>query len=336
MDEEWYQRLMAYRGEAFEPIHDRLQHMVAQHFRGTYSVGKPRDRTWISATEASRILGVRTERVVAAVASGVLAGRQSSSGYGHKHTMVQRDEVEDLIATRRNYLSAKDAMSFLGVGKSQFQLIQEAGMIARDDSGTLPVFADGPFDLRKLKIRLGEIRSMSQEKPRGDMVAFREINLRRTTDRSALLSFYKHVFEGAITPAYANQHGTLGDFLFAEDDINRALRPSSMAIEWSAHQVAEITGWKAEVVVHWCRKGLLKSNSSPHASKEKFMVSPESLSAFQREFVPLADLARQKGTSGKALRARLQAAGLVMLGEKKVGATSRGSLVRIAELATLQ
>ncbi|KIC40243.1 hypothetical protein RA27_15650 [Ruegeria sp. ANG-R] len=73
---------------------------------------------------------------MAAVAAGALRGRQSTSGYGHKHTMVPRDEVEVLIAGRDKYLSAKDAMAFLGVGKNQFNLMQEAGMVAREGTSS--------------------------------------------------------------------------------------------------------------------------------------------------------------------------------------------------------
>ncbi|WP_170575233.1 TniQ family protein [Ruegeria atlantica] len=331
----WYQRLMAFRGEAYEPFHDRLHQTVGQHFEGSYSVGVSSDRAWISAAEASRQLGVRAERVVAAVAAGALRGRQSTSGYGHKHTMVPRDEVEVLIAGRDNYLSAKDAMAFLGVGKNQFNLMQEAGMVVREDADALPALVDGPFDLRKLKALQDQIRIGDRGECHREAVAFRDINLRRTTDRSALLAFYKRISEGTIAPAYADQDSRLGDFRFAANDFTRALQTSVMAVQWTAHQIAKITGWKAEVVVHWCRTGFLASTSSPHASNEKFLISPQDLSAFQREYIPLADLARQKGTSSKALRNRLLAAGFDVVGEKKVGTTSRGALVRIADLSSI-
>ena len=209
-------------------------------------------------------------------------------------------------------------------------------MVAREDADALPALVCGPFDLRKLKAIQDQIRIGGRGECHREAVAFRDINLRRTTDRSALLAFYKRISEGTIAPAYADQDSRLGDFRFAANDITRALQPSAMAVQWTAHQVAEITGWKPEVVVHWCRAGFLASNSSPHASNEKFLISPEDLSAFQRECIPVADLARQHGTSSKTLRGSLQSAGIDLFGEMKVGSTNRGALVRIADLACIR
>ena len=113
---------MRFNGDAYEDVHAQLSAGIAEHFQGPYA-GKPVvERAWISATEAAHILKVRGERVVAAVASGKLEGKQAHSGHGHKHTMVPRAAVEGLKIDRAKYLTAKSAMEMLGVGKAQFRI----------------------------------------------------------------------------------------------------------------------------------------------------------------------------------------------------------------------
>lgn len=69
---------------------------------GTNSPSDMRD--WVSAAEASKILHIRAERLVNAVAKQ-LVGRQYASGFGHRHTMIHRDTVANIVQDRQRFIN---------------------------------------------------------------------------------------------------------------------------------------------------------------------------------------------------------------------------------------
>lgn len=331
----WYQRLMQFRGEAYQPFHDQLALIIGEEFDGTYTGQPVGDRAWISATEAAKMLAVRSERVVAAVAAGKLQGRLAKTGLGHTHTTVLRADVEVAKQNKDTFVTAKLAMGFLGVGKRQFELLKDAGLVREEMTADLPVFAPGRFNQSQIEALSKTIREAAQVQTDGETIPFREINLRKTTDRSALISFYKDVASRKIRPVIAPMNASLGEFQFAKADIERSLQPGVENIQWTAHQVAQFAGWKHEVVTHWCKLGLLKSTAKPHGSERKYMISPADLVSFQKKYVVLADLAAEHGTTSPALLRKLKGQNIEVVGAKKVGATSRGALLEISNIGRI-
>lgn len=329
----WYQRLMRFNGDAYADIRNQLSASIAEHFQGPYAGRPVKSRAWISATEAARVLNVRGERIVAAVASGRLEGRQAHSGHGHKHTMVPRAAIEGLKIDRARYLTAKSAMEMLGVGKAQFRILQDAGLVSRLPTSDLPPLVEGPFLFDGLLVLVDGIRSNQKAIAASvETLRFSDINLRRTTQKSKLIAVFKAIQTGAIRPVSAPPEQPLGLFEFACEDIDARFTEAAEPGPWTAHQVAEMTGWKAEVITHWCREGLLEAYQENEGRQVRYLIAPQALVAFQRTFIPLADLARAKQTSSRALRKQLAENGTITCGEKVVGNTSRGALVRIAEL----
>lgn len=329
----WYQRLMRFSGDAYAGIHNQLSAGIAEHFQGPYAGRSVDDRAWISATEAARVLNVRGERIVAAVASGKLEGRQAHSGHGHKHTMVLREVVEGLKIDRVRYLTAKSAMEMLGVGKAQFRILQDAGLVSRLPTSELPPLVEGPFLSNDLLVLVDGIRvNQKAVVPCSETLRFSDLNLRRTTQKLKLIAVFKAIQTGAIRPVSAPPEKPLGLFEFACEDIDARFTEAAKPGPWTAHQVAELTGWKAEVVTHWCREGLLEAFQENDGRQVRYLIAPQALATFQRTFIPIADLARDRHTSSRALRKKLIENGGRVCGEKVVGDTSRGALVRIAEL----
>jgi hypothetical protein len=265
----WYQRLMQFKGEAYRPFHDRLARIVSEEFEGAYAGQSVGNRAWISASEAGRLLRVRSERVVAAVAAGKLQGRLAKTGLGHTHTTVLRADINIAKKNKDTFVTAKSAMSFLGVGKKQFQLLKDAGVVREHETANLPLFAPGAFNRLLLETLSNTVRETAQEQADSETIPFRDINLRKTTDRSALISFYQGVCDGQIKPVVAQPNSPLADFCFAKRDIDRSLQSGVENVQWTAQQVAQFSGWKPEVVTHWCKLGLLKSAAKPHGAQYK-------------------------------------------------------------------
>ncbi|WP_298905096.1 TniQ family protein [uncultured Aliiroseovarius sp.] len=329
----WYQGLMRFNGDAYSDVHAQLSAGIAENFSGPYAGRHVVDRAWISATKAARLLNVRGERVVAAVASGKIKGRQVHSGHGHKHTMVPRAVIESIRNDRERYLTAKSAMEMLGVGKAQFRVLQDAGLVSRRLPADTPPLVEGPFLSDDFLALVESIRDNQRTIcSSAETLRFSDINLRQTTQKSKLIAVLQAIQAGTIQAVSAPSELPLGMFEFSCEDIDACFTNASRPTLLTAGQVSELTGWKAEVVTHWCREGLLKASQENEGRQARYLIAPDALVRFQRTFIPLADLARDQQTSSRALREKLRDARITICGEKAVGATSRGALVRIAEL----
>ena len=208
--------------------------------------------------------------------------------------MVPREVVEGLKIDRTRYLTAKSAMEMLGVGKAQSRILQDAGLVSRLPTSDLPPLVEGPFLFDELLVLVDDIRS--NQKAAGssaETLRFSELNLRCTTQKSKLIAVFKAIQTGAIQPVSVPPEQPLGLFEFACADIDARFTEASKLGLWTAHQVAELTGWKAEVVTHWCREGLLEACLENEGQQVRYLIEPKALAKFQRTFIPLADLARE-------------------------------------------
>ncbi|MCW3784705.1 TniQ family protein [Defluviimonas salinarum] len=332
----WYQQLFTFEGRLARVLQERLLATVATNFGDPYSTDGSRDEGWISAAEAGRKLGIRAERIVAAVAAGDVEGRVHHSGFGHRHTLVPSSAIARIARTRADVVTATDMLDLLGVSKKQFALLLECGAIREIPTGDRAPLVDGRFSRSTVinSVRAIALGQAGDRTEGGATVTFREVSLRRTTDRLGLLAIYKAIFGGTLHPVNADPDGMLGDFLFRSSDVNARFSdalPGSM----TARDVSAATGWKHECVTHWCKIGLLNARQTRQGGLESWAIEAKDLCHFQSTFAVLADVARQRGTSPRALLAACERARISTVGAKAVGSTTRGHLVRIRDLPDL-
>jgi hypothetical protein len=333
----WYHGLMRFRSEAYADFRATLSEVAAEAFDGSYGgAALPADaeRAWISAAEAARLLGVRAERVVDAVSPGHLDGRLHRSGFGHRHTVVSREAVEALKATRVAVLDKTGARDLLGITKAQYRLLEEAGALASTIVTEKHPLVDGVHARKALQHTVNRI-SEKAENFEGETVAFSEISLRFTTDKAALLELLRAIVAGEIAPGRDSVHGKLGDFVFPRALLKAHLQDRRHDRGWSVEEVAAITGWKAQCIAHWCDLGLLGCESREHFRGRARIIRPEHLATFQMTYVPVASLAKELGTSSRGLLAALRDADIGVLGACTEGAASRGHLVRVLDLCQI-
>lgn len=326
----WYQRLMKFRAPAYEPFRARVGEIINETFEGAYAgaLADSGQRSWVSAAAAARDIGVRAERLVAEVANGRVPGRQHHSGLGHRHTQVPAEAVEAIKVDRERFFSAKAAAEHLGVGKKYFMMLREAGLVVEIPMGERPPLTDGGFDRDALTALVSGIRDSGRGRQTGGkMIPFREISLRRTTDRAGLLTLLRAVANGEIRPSVALPEHRLGDILFDAAQISEFLETAKSPKPYTALEVAEITGWKHECVTHWCKQGLLHSTAGRRGGAETMLIRPEELAEFQCRYAVVADMARMLSTSSRHLLHRLQTAGVPAVGAKAVDGSRRCLLV---------
>jgi hypothetical protein len=158
--------------------------------------------------------------------------------------------------------------------------------------------------------------------------------MRKTADRESVVDLLRKIFSGEI-PACSAEAATLGEFHFPERLVLPLLSTPKHGTHWTVQDVAEIAGWKPEVIAHWCREGLLLARDIPDSQGCAYAVHPRDLARFQSTYIPMSDLAAQMGTSSRKLRGDIERAGIMLLGEKCSGHARRGGLVRVKDLLAI-
>jgi hypothetical protein len=325
----WYQRLMSFDGAAYVDFRKALGDVVGQEFDGAYvgGISVPSDvRVWISAAEAGRVLGIRAERIVEAVGKGQINGRLDTSGFGHRHTMLPRQEVEAVRENRNRFVSKSAAREHLGLLRKQYDLLTEAGALADCTPEDVPPLVDGDHDLHAMRQLVDSIAARAVETAEAT-VAFSDLNLRFTTDRAGLAEVFRRVLDGRLRPTADSIHGRLGEFRFRRGEVDAVLAEARRGPGMTVQQVAHLTGWKDQCIAAWCEQGLIAHDVYEHAGRTGRMISVESLSEFQSTYLPLSELAKQLGTTSRYLMRRLGELGVHPIGCFRDGKAWRGHLV---------
>lgn len=332
----WYPTLMRFREDAYQPFRERLACVIAEEFdgayRGTSAIEAGEAGSWVSAAEAARILGIRAGRLVEAVTSGEIEGRVRRSGFGHRHCMLRRETVTVIAETRRRFRDARAIAALLRVSRNQMALLAAAGVLSV--ATARPVLADGVIDVLRLEESMAAIRARVRPRP-GPMIRFRDINLRRTTDRGAVLEVLRAIFDGDIAPVAAPPDGPLAAIEFLVADVDAMLARLRRAEGWTVQEVARITGWKEQCVAEWCRQGLIEGAPFVHGRGIGYVIRPRAVVDFQSRFVTVAAVARASGRSPRTVLHQLSGQGIATVGDFADGAARRGHLVSIADLARL-
>lgn len=198
-------------------------------------------------------------------------------------------------------------------------------------------YVDGDYDLENICAAVDRIRHATHGKSVGEdgSVAFREINLRRTTDRTAILKIYRLIADQKLQAVRFSADHSLGDATFDAAEIDRLLQNHGGARSWTAGDVAEFSGWKPECVTGCCEQGLLQATKGKRGSFHVWQITEEALSRFRREFHVVSDLAKEGKTTSRKLLASIADCGISSVGSQRAGTSSRGHLIRTGDIARM-
>ncbi|RKF13086.1 hypothetical protein D6850_16465 [Roseovarius spongiae] len=334
----WYRSLLRQKGALAEALLSRCLIVVSTVCGDAYKTNRHKDGSnWVSAAQAGDILGIRSERVVEAVRGGMMIGSQGRSGTGHLHTIVRMQDIEEVHELRARSGTKEKVRSILGVSRKQFQLMEEARFFGAGCRMSAHPCVDGDYDLENICAAVDEIRQVAHgESARADgLVAFRKVNLRRTTDRTGILKIYRLIADQKLRAVTFPEGDGLGNALFDAAEIDRVLQDHGGARAWTAGEVAGFSGWKPECVTGWCEQGLLQATRGKRGSFNVWQITEEALSRFRQEFQVVSDLAKEGKTTSRKLLASLADRGISSVGSQPVGTSSRGHLIRTGEIARM-
>ncbi|MBI6630922.1 TniQ family protein [Pontibaca salina] len=332
----WYHSLMQFTDKAYLDFRAVLEDVVAREFDGAYTggaVGTETERDWVSAAEAARLIGISAERIVDAVSKDLIDGQIFSSGFGHRHTTVRRAVIDQVLTDRARFIDKTSAREQLGISRKQFDLLVRSKFVSEALPAERPPLVDGLFDRVALtQIVAGIARQSSPVVAKS--IAFRELNLRFTTDLKGLNEVLRLIANGELRPDLDSTGGKLAEFRFDREEVERVLKEMRRGPGYTVQEVAALTGWKAQCISRWCLQGLLEHEEFDHAGAVGRVVRADALARFQETYVPVSVLARQAGTSPRHLIRMLTQQGIEPVGAFQDGKAWRGHLVALAPLAS--
>ncbi len=308
---------LLYRGfsePSFEFLRREFENFVATHWQG--SMGR-RNRnlpvalltclSWIPAKHACLQLGLSLRRLRSLIDEGKIAGECITTPKGRHFLVVRRADVEAMTSVRKDEIDLTAAMALLGLKKRRMSGVIQ--WLLPDAYKTGPEGCPWAISYEPL----AKLSRLTAQLPPREQVLEGEVSL------SSILRFWswsdreigkllRSLLEGVLI-ATARQEGISGvsalifdEALLRDWHYKQFSRSSSMSIP----EVAEALQIKQEVAYALVRRGLIPTVKERVGARSSTRVWPKTIEAFKREYVFGRDLARDVGTSPKALADRLQ------------------------------
>jgi hypothetical protein len=337
----WYRFLFKqFTDSAYDPIrviaanciarkHDGLVNARTRNIHSLATV----EKNWYAIAECERELGVSAERINAAIDRGWVCANVQEQAVGYRERFLPRSEIERIRLLNLAHVDAIEARRLLEVPDSVFGFVLEAKML---DKGPPERTWTGSGDFERTSIdalierlRNHDGRTLDVLPAPSDVVYLRDLGLRRTTDRSRLISAYRDIASGALPAIGCDGSSGIGGLAFSRADVAQRISSRSLApVTLTLQQVADLTGAHYEAVKGWAECGLLRAQRPGGQTASPWNVELQALVEFLMTFTPLAHQASVLGSSTRGLCAKLAQRDLKPVNPEAI----RGTLLRVSEI----
>lgn len=268
-----------------------------------------------------------------AIAEGQIEHRSRRFGTKGKVFEVLREDLERIVEARSGWVTEAEACMSLGVSPKVLGNMAAAGLVEADYDWVKDVMKGGPLRTKAIEdVRATLMASQAESPANGELIGFADLTSRRLGDNTAIQALMRAILSGEVLAQGAAR--TVGELQYKLSDVRRFFGTPLLEAGLSVNQLAKLTGWKHESIDHWIESGLLESFSIMLRGQPCRVVMPAQLLAFNRTYMPVADLAKLVGTRSSYLTSRLEHIG-VIAGKKVSDGTQRGMLVRLSDVAAL-
>lgn len=333
----WYQQLREVAANG--PLHVFLvsvQRIAAAEFDGVVGpedVDSWEDLRYVRLGDAARHGQMTVPTLRRAIAAGQVEHRTRRLGTKGKVYEVLRTDLERIIEARQGWMAEPAACKALGVPPKVLTNMAAAGLVEADYDWVKDVLKGGPFRTKAIKdVRATLVASQAESPATGELIGFADLTSRRLGDNTAIQALMRAIRSGEVLAQGAAK--SVGELQYELSDVRRFFGTPLLEAGLSVNQLAKLTGWKHESIDHWIESGLLESFSIMLRGQPCRVVMPAQLLAFNRTYMPVADLAKLVGTRSSYLTSRLEHIG-VIAGKTVSDGTQRGILVRLSDVAAM-
>lgn len=256
---------------------------------------------YVSGTEVSKKVGVRLNRIVSWISSGVLEGNVRQLDSGSRQVTLKKDTYT-VVGRLLNF---SDACSYLGTTKKSMRGILEDGIIATAKKAKKSVWTIQESNIQDFLRRLmensmgdmtvGDFKTLTHLRrfctPKNG-VRLSEILTEMLADRVSF--FYAHGESARLTD---NIYMTSVDFKLL------IYNPGQTSIP----EFAKLIGIKQEVAYHLINMKIIPTTKNGRAGR---LITRQAIDEFCDTYIFLSELAEAQGTSSKSLLKIMRAQGI--------------------------
>lgn len=158
------------------------------------------------------------------------------------------------------------------------------------------------------------------------VVHLRDLNLRRTTDRQRLVSLFRAIASGELTPVGDDGRDGIAGLMFRQSDVDARVASWFVSRGLTVEQVSELTSAHYDAVKGWVEAGLLPATREPLEHGAPWVIELKSFVEFLLAHAPLATQAAACNSTSRGLAAMLDRHGVIPL----QNATGRGAVVKLS------
>ncbi len=341
----WYRELFStYAAPSFDFLRDRFKAQVAEHFDGRLGVSarglmfgadNADAMHWFAAAEAARLLGVASDILANHVITQQIDGRVHQEGKS-RFVAVHRSTLDQIAADRASYLSATEARQRLNVSKNFFERFIQAGGLRRYKRNERPVLVAGEFRVADVDQVIQQLVGSVRKKPRAaQLIGIQDISAKHGISNSKIVGILQDILQGIVQPVgHISSLAGLAGLQFDEVEIAKRIRDNDPDVVLSVSELAQLSGWKDEVIRKWIQGGYLKSNVQMHGKAKRDVIPVSALIEFLLTYIPTAELSKQLNTKTLYLTKLWRPAKIEVITPPQDSKSGRrGLLVRNAELA---
>lgn len=258
--------------------------------------------SFISTTEARKMLGIGSRQLIKLVDHGVIKGKQQKRPSGRTLTLVSRADVQRYKKVAPYLINGKEANSLLGISKKHLKAFVANEIIKPIVRPGLGDFAQWKFDSRKIRRLLADLKKYVPQKiaPQGT-VPFLKVCQTLLPNQEMLPSFFQAIRTGTLPVAgtLRTEEFRLSALCFDPEEITTFRNKQTRAEmdELTIPEFAEKAGLKQEVAYHLVNTGLVPCIESRGAKFKGRMIAKKTVRDFELKYISLAQVAHAQGAS---------------------------------------
>lgn len=286
---------------------------------------------WIPVTEAAKSLGVSFQRINDGIDRKLIKASTYDYSSSHRQRFLRREEIDRLKLIQQEHFSDNNAIEFLHVSRSLFQLLTEAGLIKRSSVASTPPVVEGYVQRASLSALINMMKESvdkSSANVAGAVIFFRDLNLKRTTNRQRLFELFRSIESGELTPVAHDGTEGIGGFCFQRQAIESKVSSAYVERGLTLEQIKQLTSCHYDAVKAWVELGLLKATQSQAEQGSPWVVELKDLVQFLMTYTPLSHHATINGSTSRGITSKLEGIGVFPLAP----ASGRGATVRLSDI----
>jgi hypothetical protein len=339
----WYRALRhRFADPGYDFIREALGRQLAEKFDGHLNLRISsidpthlQDKCWLSPAEAARLIGIGSSLLAMAVTTGEVQGKVVVSGK-NRFVSLHKDTVAAIRKNRLAYLTAVEVRRRLGVSKTLFERLMQAGALTKKTKKQRPALVSAEYLAKDVDQLLRDLTAVpvGRHLEAVEQIGLQDISVRNGISNQLICSVLQKVLSREICPVVCVPGVTgLAALRFDLSEIKSALNQSQTEPTMTITDLARMQNWKHESIKAWITTGLLEARVEQIGTRKQTVIPLSSLLRFMSRHVVLADAAARTGSQSNWILRGLMPAGVKPVSAPKTSAGAlRGVLLSVDDL----